>query len=371
VRAGYVVEVFERSAGELDGRGAGIITPRPVFEQMTARNLVPPDFPRRDVRTVRYVSTGGRLGDVDVSYATTSWAHLYRFLRRQVPSAAYHHGVTVQAAAGAPGFLETSRGRIGPYDLVVFADGYRSLGRSTIDPEPTLEYRGLVFWRGLISSQQARDVAVPGAITRIVYPDGHGVVYEVPADDATVGESMTMWGYYLPVSADLLTDLLVDVDGRHHRGSVSPRKVRPDVDRRLAAQLADRIPRPYLDLIERTANTSLQAVYSVRTTRYYRDRICVVGDAGTLLPPYSGSGVLKAMANATTLGVTLATVADIDQALSDWETQQFRTVDMMSAVAERIGTNLIYHIPELTTIDASTVEKWLSNIHPGETVHLP
>ena len=59
VRAGYVVEVFERSAGELDGRGAGIITPRTVFEQMAARGLVPPDFPCREVRTVRYVARGG------------------------------------------------------------------------------------------------------------------------------------------------------------------------------------------------------------------------------------------------------------------------------------------------------------------------
>ncbi len=36
------------------------------------------------------------------------------------------------------------------FDLVVCADGYRSMGRGLIDPGATPCYRGMVSWRGLL-----------------------------------------------------------------------------------------------------------------------------------------------------------------------------------------------------------------------------
>ena len=42
-----------------------------------------------------------------------------------------------------------------------------------------------------------------------------------------------------------------------------------------------------------------EAIYSFVPGSYARDRLCLVGDAGTVFPPFTGSGVLRAVANAT------------------------------------------------------------------------
>ena len=38
-----------------------------------------------------------------------------------------------------------------------------------------------MFWRGLISSTEADIDRLDGAVTRVVYPGGHGAVYLIPA----------------------------------------------------------------------------------------------------------------------------------------------------------------------------------------------
>lgn len=76
--------------------------------------------------------------------------------------------------------------------------------------------------------------------------------------------------------------------------------------------------------MRQTANSSIQAIYSVAAPSYTRDRICLVGDAGAVFPPFTGSGVLKAMANATSLADALADAATIDDALQRWSEAQLQ-----------------------------------------------
>jgi 2-polyprenyl-6-methoxyphenol hydroxylase-like FAD-dependent oxidoreductase len=237
----------------------------------------------------------------------------------------------------------------------VFADGYRSLGRQIVAPGTNLRYRGLVFWRGLISSAEADIDRLDGAVTRVVYPGGHGAVYLIPAarEAAVPGNRTAMWGYYLPVPADTLSSVLTDTQGRQHHGSVPSGQVRPDVGAAFSEGLAELIPTYFLSLIERTAHTSIQAIYSAEVPAYARGRLRLTGDAGTVFPPFSGSGVLKAIGYATSLHDTLAAAATIGQGLSAWSKQQQATVEALQPVAERIGKNLFSEIPDLTSLSAA------------------
>jgi 2-polyprenyl-6-methoxyphenol hydroxylase-like FAD-dependent oxidoreductase len=382
-RAGHHVEIYERSATELVDQGAGVIAPAHVFQQMIARKLLPESLPRCQVATARYVCrqgddyTGRWLGDAAFPLTTVNWAHLHRHLRSQVPSAAYHSGVAVHRAAedDAAGSvsLETSKGRYGPFDLVVFADGYRSAGRSAMGQGSVMRYLGLVFWRGLLSGQDAGDSGPDGVITRIAYPGGHGALYSIPGDDKSPGpgDRTTMWGYYLPAPADALGELLTDARGQRHAGSVALGQVRPDVGQDFHKRLAALIPPQYLDLIDRTTRTSIQAVFSAQAPGYARGRLCVIGDAGTVFPPFSGSGVLKAISNATTLSGSLTAAATIDEALSAWNDQQRGIEQAMAAVAERNGRNLVYEVPDLASMDDSQIRRWLADIHPDADITTP
>ena len=226
-RAGHKVKVFERSATELVSQWAGIIAPAEVFRGMVARNLLPEDHPRCSVTVARYVRRDGDraegrwLGDVDFNLTTVSWADLFHELRRQAPPGAYHNGIEVHGLASdndaALVTMKTSEGTHEQFDLIVFADGYRSLGRPIVAPGTNLRYRGLVFWRGLISSAEADIDRLDGAVTRVVYPGGHGAVYLIPAarEAAVPGNRTAMWGYYLPVPADTLSSVLTESNGQH------------------------------------------------------------------------------------------------------------------------------------------------------------
>jgi 2-polyprenyl-6-methoxyphenol hydroxylase-like FAD-dependent oxidoreductase len=102
---------------------------------MVARNLLPEDYSRCPVTVARYVCRdhdqreGRWLGDVDFNLTTVGWADLFHHLRSQVPSGAYHNGVTVHGLADDADAdfvtLKTSDGMSEPFDLIVFADGYR------------------------------------------------------------------------------------------------------------------------------------------------------------------------------------------------------------------------------------------------------
>jgi 2-polyprenyl-6-methoxyphenol hydroxylase-like FAD-dependent oxidoreductase len=147
--------------------------------------------------------------------------------------------------------------------------------------------------------------------------------------------------------------------------------VRPDVSQDFHKRLAALIPPQYLDLIDRTTRTSIQAVFSAQAPGYTRGRRCVIGDAGTVFPPFSGSGVLKAISNATTLSSSLTAAATIDEALSAWNDQQRGIEQAMAAVAERNGRNLVYEVPDLVSMDDSQIRRWLADIHPDADITTP
>jgi 2-polyprenyl-6-methoxyphenol hydroxylase-like FAD-dependent oxidoreductase len=382
-RAGHEVTVFERSATALASQGAGIIAPAEVFQGMVARRLLPEDYARCPVTVARYACrdqdqrAGRWLGDAGFSLTTVGWADLFQHLRGQVPSGAYRNGVTVHGLADDDDAgcvtLKTSDGMSGPFDLIAFADGYRSLGRRIVAPGAELRYRGLVFWRGLISEADADIDRLDGTVTRVIYPGGHGAAYLIPpAREAAASHARTaMWGYYLPVTADDLGPVLTDAQGLRHAGSVPSGHVRADVSEAFTERLAGLIPPYFLDLIERTARTSIQAIYSARAPAYARGRLALIGDAGTVFPPYSGSGVLKAIANATSLPGSLAAAATAEEGLSAWSRQQEKTIQAIEPVAERNEKNLISEIPDLASLSPENSYSWLSAIHPGAHITLP
>jgi 2-polyprenyl-6-methoxyphenol hydroxylase-like FAD-dependent oxidoreductase len=158
-RAGHDVIVFERSESDLVSRGSGIGTPAAVWQDMMARGLIDETLPAIRIDSLRFVTRGSGtgqprwLGDARAqgSLMLVNWAHLYQWLRRGVPDERYRGGSAVELIDARPDgtTLHLGLGAV-DFDLVVCADGYRSIGRRLIDPDATLRYRGMVGWRGLL-----------------------------------------------------------------------------------------------------------------------------------------------------------------------------------------------------------------------------
>ena len=381
-QAGDDVVVFERSESGLVSRGAGIVAATAAWRDMMAQGLFGVTVPACRAEFSRFVTrasgTGQQrwLGDVQGSFTLLNWAHLYQGLRRGVPDGLYRSDAAVERieVTGHGATLHLRPGGSVDFDLVVCADGYRSLGRGLIDPGAAPVYRGMVLWRGLLPERDTRVDALDGCdLLRPVYQGGHGVVYYIPGSGQGTerGERLLMWGYYLQVPESTLASVLVDDQERQQSGSVPFGKVHPEVRARLESRLADLLPPPLFELVQQSGNSSIQAIYSVVPRSYARDRLCLVGDAGTVFPPFTGSGVLRAVANATSLTDALAGAPDVDDALHRWSEAQLQVAAQVIPVAQRFERSYVFDMPDLTTVPATATNNWMSAAFPGLAVTLP
>ena len=210
-------------------------------------------------------------------------------------------------------------------------------------------------------------------LLRVGYPGGHGLVYYMPGSEqgAEPGKRLLQWGYYLQVPEGALASVLVDDHERQQSSSVPFGKVHPQVKAGFEARLAGVLPPVLFELVQHSSNSSIQAIYSVAPRSYARDRLCLAGDAGAVFPPFTASGVFKAMANATALADALADAAVVDDAVRRWSQAQLQVAAQVMPIAEHIERNLVFDMPDLTTMSPAATNDWMSSVHPGYAVTLP
>jgi 2-polyprenyl-6-methoxyphenol hydroxylase-like FAD-dependent oxidoreductase len=180
-----------------------------------------------------------------------------------------------------------------------------------------------------------------------------------------------MWGYYLQVPESALASVLVDDQERQQSGSVPFGKVHPEVRATLESRLGGLLPAPLLELVQQSGNSSIQAIYSFVPRSYARDRLCLVGDAGTVLPPFAGSGVLRAVASATSLADALADASAMDDALRRWSEAQLQAAARVIPNAEVIERSYVFGMPDLAAMPATAANDWMSAAYAGLPVTLP
>ena len=383
-RAGHDVTVFERSESDLVSRGAGIGTPTAVWQDMMARGLIDGTLSACRADYMRYVTRGSGtgqqrwLGDAggQGSLMLLNWAHLYQCLRRGVPDDLYRSASTVELIEARPDgtTLHLRPGGSVDFDLVVCADGYRSMGRRLIDPGATPCYRGMVSWRGLLRESDMGVDALDGCdLLRVGYLGGHGVLYYIPGSgqSAEPGKRLLVWGYYLQVPEGALSSVLVDDQERQLSGSVPFGKVHPQVEAGLESRLAALLPPVLFKLVQRSGNSAINAIYSVVPRSYARDRICLVGDAGAVFPPFTTSGVLKAVANVTSLADALADASAVDDALRRWSRAQLQVAAQVMPRAEHVERSEVFDMPELTAMPTTATNDWMTSHLPGYVLTLP
>jgi len=353
-----------------------------AWQDMMAHGLIDGPLPACRADCFRYVTresgTGQQrwLGDVQMSFTLLNWTHLYQGFRRCVPDELYRRACTVELVEARlqDTTLHLRPGGALDFDLVVCADGYRSMGRGLIDPGATLRYRGMVLWRGLLHESDIGVDVLDGCDgQRVVYRGGHGIVYYIPGagQSAGRGKRLLMWGYYLQVPESALSSVLVDDQERQQSSSVPFGKVHPEVREGLEARLADLLPSSLFELVRQCGNSSIQAVYSVAARGYARDRVCLVGDAGAVFPPFAGSGVLRAVANATSLAGALAGGPAVDDGLRRWGAAQVQAAAAVIPAAEQIERSAVCGMPDLAAMSTAASNDWMSATHPGLVVTLP
>ena len=139
----------------------------------------------------------------------------------------------------------------------------------------------------------------------------------------------------------------------------------------MESRLAGLLPLSLFELVQQSGNSSVQAIYSYMAPSYAHDRLCLVGDAGAVFPPFAGSGVLRAVANATALTVALADTPSADDALRRWSEAQRQVAAQFIPSAEGIERSSVFDMPDLTTMPTTATNDWMSATYPGFVVTVP
>ena len=362
-RAGFDVEVFERSAGTLLDRGAGIALPVSFLGMMESRDLIDPETPRFHVSKRRFVvRSGERLGrklwEQPVAFAMTSWRVLYRELRRRVPDEQFHRGhevVRIDDDGRGRVAIETANRTHRSFDLVVAADGYESPTRRRLFPEAKLAYAGYCLWRGFLEERLVPDVSLfDDALTFAVYPGGHGPLYFVPSreGEVEVGRRRLNWGIYAAIDPEPASV----IPGGASRAQV-------ERVRQLGAELA----RYVQEIVTATEDPFLQPIYDLRVPSYRRGRVCLLGDAATVARPHTAGGVPKAVTDAISLAEALGTEATIDAALEAWGRARTAAGNDLVTLGEALGRTCVTDVPDWTAMDSAETEAWWESAMRGRS----
>ena len=375
-RAGHNVRIYERSSSKLIGRGGGMGTPVPVLESLIEARLLDRDFPHLVADRMPFIERTPeepRVGEspwaMPLNLALFHWGALWHALRSRVADDRYQQGARVVGASqdsGNGARLHFADRTTLDVDLIVFADGYRSFGRSTLFPELDLTYRGYMLWRGLLPETSLSESDTLGtAIPRLSFPgeSGHHVAYLLPGTDGSVqpGERIVNWASYIPVPEEQIGDVMIDRSGGPRIGTVPRGQMRPDEEDRLTAATVARLPDYYGEMVAASESTYVHLAYTVQVPAYRVGRMCLVGDAGTVAQHFTDSGIFKGFNNVVRL-VDALSKKNLEDSLDAWSAEQTLVGDRTLELGRQMEDAFVWKSPDLANTDPEASERWLRGV---------
>ena len=310
------------------------------------------------------------------SPAATRWrttgACLWRSLRASVPDAIYHDGVSMtDFVASTDGVDVTfSDGQRRRFDALIAADGYRSAIRArTFGSQP--DFAGYVLYRGNYpESRLTRRAAIDmgdevGRWHTICFPGGHGVIYMIPNfDDRTDrGHRRVNWAIYAPTPRGVTFD---------EPTSIPVGEVPPDVFSQLQALLQDHFPDDYRAIVTQSPRdeVSVQPVYDDAVSTYAKGRMVLVGDAGTVTRPHTGSGATKALQDALALARLARAHRDLDELIAAYSAERSVAGREVVDVGRRVGRDQVEDTPDWASMDQTSFDAWTKATLEGSKLYL-
>src|SRR5215471_5855392 len=376
-RLGCNVQVFERSSGALRDRGSGIAIPLALRDDLINFGYLPADY-AHCLATLRWwiladgTPSGRLLWTQQGLAAHNNWGVLWRSLRAGVADARYLDGVTLhefsQDAGGVTAVFDNGSSQ--RFDLLVGADGYRSMIRQQLMPLTGPEYAGYILWRGNYPESRLRNRAAiqrgteAGAWHYVCLDGGHGIVYMIPNfDDRTdPGHRRVNWGIYAPQPPGL---------DFSEPTSIPPGGVTHALYRHLDELLTSGFPPDYGAVIRESPleEVSIQPIYDDLVDSYVHGRVMLIGDAGTVTRPHTGSGATKALQDALCLARLGQEHKEWPALLATYDTERTAAGVSLVQLGRRLGRDLVEHTPDWGTMTAGDFEAWTKRTLSGERLY--
>ena len=316
--------------------------------------------------------TGRVLWEQPGEASLNNWSILWKSLRSRVGDETYREGERVLGfrddADGVTVLLDNHQKE--RFDLLVGADGYRSLTRSKLFPETHIDYAGYVLWRGNFPEERVTDrgpideADQDNAWHTICFPEGHGVFYMIPGseDRAEVGHRRVNWAVYAATPDGLVLDT---------PASIAPGDITPQVEASFRQILADHFPPWHRGLLEltRPKELSIQPIYDETVPAYRSGMVMLIGDAGTVTRPHTGSGATKALQEALLLEELCVKLGDWESILSRYDAERTAAGNSIVELGRRLGAAQVENTPPWREMKPSDFEDWVSATLSGSKLY--
>ncbi|CAB3929406.1 FAD binding domain-containing protein [Achromobacter insolitus] len=359
---GWDVDIFERSAHDLDSRGGGIVLQPDVVEvfRRTGINLDEMALGVPSVHRTVFQPDGSIRSKQYAPQMQTSWSLIYTTLRSAFGDDHYHQDKALThvdqdqdtgkvTAHFADGTCETG-------DLLIGADGGNSAVRQQFWPQQIPTYAGYLAWRGLVHENDmpsiARD-ALHGDFGFANNTGSHILGYLVPGDnnDVRPGHRLYNWVWYRVENTEQLAKIMTDRNGRQ-RGYSMPEGMLADqwVDY-VYKDARELLPPGFRAIVEATPQPFAQAIRDLASDQMVNGRVVILGDAAAIPRPHTAASTSKAASNALDLADALSNSPDdIDSALRQWEPRQIMLGKALRRQGTDTGNYLLFHRPPETRI---------------------
>jgi 2-polyprenyl-6-methoxyphenol hydroxylase-like FAD-dependent oxidoreductase len=347
-RAGWQVDLYERSRENLAFRGAGLGVTRELVEALCrAQARFEPSLAVAISGSVWLDSHGQIVYEHRRHSTASAWSRVYLPLRAALADTIYHPGMTLlgveqEGASVSALFADGSRVR---GDLLIAADGNQSTVRRQYMPEIAAQYAGYVAWRGTLEEREIPLTLQRAFFDKLTFsfPEGEmalAMPVPGPGDDTRPGYRRYYFIWYRPTPWALVKELCTDADGREYGISIPPPLIRAHFVTELKARAAELFAPDLAAVIARTTQPFLQPITDLLAPRLVIGRVALVGDAGSVARPHVAAGATKAALDAACLVDLLAESDDIDVALERYERRQREFGEKMVAHGRYLGAYL-------------------------------
>lgn len=355
--AGWNVDIYERSARDLDSRGGGVVLQPEVVEafRRAGADVEAMDLGVRSRYRTVFRPDGSIQSQQLAPQTQTSWSLIYGTMKQAFGEARYHQGKSLVALRQDNGGHSVTAGfqdgteETG--DLLIGADGNGSTVRSLLWPDAEPAYAGYLAWRGLVPEEEMPKQAWEGLHGDFGFANARGshiLGYLVPGEhnDTRPGHRLYNWVWYRVADDRQLRDIMTDRDGRH-RGFSLPEGWLSQTWREQIYREADQLlPLPFREIVRATKQPFAQAIRDLTVERMVRGRVLLLGDAAFIPRPHTAASTAKAAANALALVDALeAEAGDIDRALERWEPRQLALGNSLYHQGTRAGDYLLFGKP--------------------------
>ena len=351
---GWQVDVFERSAVELAGRGAGIVTHDILIDALNnvgaGTEALGVDVHDR----VAFDLDGEIVASLPYFQTVTSWDRIHQLLRRILPDEHHHLGRAVAGYSQSEEGVEVrfENGETARADILVGCDGFRSVVRNQMLPQITPQYSGYVVWRAL-----ANEADFSAELLELIFgkfgfflPTGTQIVgYPIAGtgNDLRPGHRRYNFVWYAPVSAQQLADMLTDESGRHHALSIPPPLIREAVLQRMEREAKEILPQAFVEMLAQSERPFFTPIYDHHSPRMAEGRVALAGDAACVARPHVGMGVTKAASDALSLARQLEQ-GSVEDALEAYSAERVPAAKAAFNRSRRLG-GFIFEDPAIGT----------------------